>query len=361
MPLPPLPLLPLLRSSVACVPPPHSGMLALAILLPQLFAMCFVAMISLLCLVLKHQQSVMPVNRARELVVVLASSFWMIALGLCAGPRATACVAWAAPWDVASRVATAARCRPVALGAPIAWAGASAQPRAVASRDNIVRPAHPAGWADAAGVPCSAVARGTSSVATACVFSFDDADASPSVTLPAPVVHRPHTRSKSGIVRPRERTDGTVAWLAACLAQATADPTAEPRHYTAAMQIPHWRSAMELEYQALLKNDTWNLVPPKPGVNIIDCKWVFKVKKHADGSIERYKARLVAKGFKQRYGLDYEDTFSPVVKPTTIRVLLSLAVTRGFLGWDTSAMQQSIFQSASSGPIVSLCGYLSSW
>jgi histone deacetylase 1/2 len=95
------------------------------------------------------------------------------------------------------------------------------------------------------------------------------------------------------------------------------------------MQIPHWRSAIELEYQALLKNDTWTLVPPKPGVNIIDCKWVFKIKKHVDVSIERYKARMVAKGFKQRYGLDYEDTFSPVVKPTTIRVLLSLAVTHG--------------------------------
>jgi hypothetical protein len=56
----------------------------------------------------------------------------------------------------------------------------------------------------------------------------------------------------------------------------------------------------------------------------------FKVKKHDDGSIERYKARLVAEGFKQRYGLDYQDTFIPVVKPTTIWLLLSLPITRGW-------------------------------
>jgi hypothetical protein len=87
---------------------------------------------------------------------------------------------------------------------------------------------------------------------------------------------------------------------------------------------------MEQEYHALLRNETWTLVPPPPRANVIDSKWVFKVKKHSDGSIERYKARLVARGFRQRYGLDYEDTFSPVVKPTTIRLLLSLAVTRGW-------------------------------
>ncbi|XP_071681187.1 uncharacterized protein [Lolium perenne] len=128
---------------------------------------------------------------------------------------------------------------------------------------------------------------------------------------PVPAASRPHTRIRRGIVCPKERTDGTVAWLAACMAHVVDDPTAEPRSYQAAMTIPHWRAAMEQEYQALLQNETWTLVPPPPRVNIIDSKWVFKVKKHADGSIERYKARLVTKGFKQRHGLDYEDTFSP--------------------------------------------------
>ncbi|KAK1630656.1 hypothetical protein QYE76_004971 [Lolium multiflorum] len=159
--------------------------------------------------------------------------------------------------------------------------------------------------------------------------SSSSSSAAPS-TSTVPAVSRPHTRSRSGIVRPKERTDGTVAWYAACMSAAISDPTAEPRTYQAALSIPHWRDAMEQEYSALLRNNTWTLVPPPSRVNIIDSKWVFKVKKHSDGSIERYKARLVDRGFRQRYGLDYEDTFSLVVKPTTIRLLLSLAVTRGW-------------------------------
>lgn len=81
------------------------------------------------------------------------------------------------------------------------------------------------------------------------------------------------------------------------------------------------------EIQALHKLGTWDLVPPESNQNLVKCKWVFRIKYKPDGSIERYRARLVAKGFQQRVGIDYTDTFSPVVKPATIRTLLSLATT----------------------------------
>jgi histone deacetylase 1/2 len=87
---------------------------------------------------------------------------------------------------------------------------------------------------------------------------------------------------------------------------------------------------MDVEFGALQKNKTWHLVPPQRGKNVIDCMWVFKVKRKADGTLDKYKARLVAKGYKQRYGIDYEDTFSPVVKAATIRIVLSIAVSRGW-------------------------------
>jgi histone deacetylase 1/2 len=87
---------------------------------------------------------------------------------------------------------------------------------------------------------------------------------------------------------------------------------------------------MNSEFEALLKNKTWHLVPPQYGKNIVDCKWVFKIKRNADGTLNKYKARLVAKGYNQRYGIDYEDTFSPVVKAATIRLILSIVVSRGW-------------------------------
>ena len=106
--------------------------------------------------------------------------------------------------------------------------------------------------------------------------------------------------------------------------------TDEPHDLEEALANDHWKRAMDEEYLALIKNQTWHLVPPERGRNVIDCKWVYKVKRKADGSIDRYKARLVAKGFKQRYGIDYDDTFSPVVKATTIMIILSVAISKGW-------------------------------
>ena len=87
---------------------------------------------------------------------------------------------------------------------------------------------------------------------------------------------------------------------------------------------------MAEEFNALVKNDTWTLVSRSPAHNTVGCKWVFRIKRHSDGSIERYKARLVAKGFHQQPGLDYNETFSHVVKLATIRTILCLAVTKSW-------------------------------
>lgn len=79
-------------------------------------------------------------------------------------------------------------------------------------------------------------------------------------------------------------------------------------------------------WDSLKKCETWSLVPYKPSMNIVGNKWVYKIKWHANGSISRYKAWLVAKGFHQQPGIDFFDTFSHVVKPTTIRLVLTIAL-----------------------------------
>lgn len=124
------------------------------------------------------------------------------------------------------------------------------------------------------------------------------------------------TRAKSGIFKPRVFT--------------SALDEQEPMTIVEARQNPNLAVAAEAEYRALLANHIWDLVPLPAGRRVVGCKWIFKLQKHADGTVARYKGRLVVKGYLQEAGVDFQETFSPVVKPTIVRVVLALAVS---LNW----------------------------
>ncbi|KAL2481764.1 Retrovirus-related Pol polyprotein from transposon RE1 [Abeliophyllum distichum] len=112
--------------------------------------------------------------------------------------------------------------------------------------------------------------------------------------------------------------------------QPPVSPTVPITHtHTMALKDENWCQDMSDKLNVLLKNGTWELVPPHASQNVVGCKWVFRIKRNLDGTISWYKARLVAQGFHQRPGLDYRETFSPVVKPATIRLVLSLALIHG--------------------------------
>jgi len=103
----------------------------------------------------------------------------------------------------------------------------------------------------------------------------------------------------------------------------------EPTSYRSTIKDSRWLTAMQAEIEALNANNTWEFVDLPSYAISIGGKWVYKIKRHADGTIERFKARLVAQGFNQTEGLDYFETFSPVAKLSTIRVLLALASIHG--------------------------------
>jgi hypothetical protein len=104
----------------------------------------------------------------------------------------------------------------------------------------------------------------------------------------------------------------------------------EPSSFQEAADQQVWWDAMVEEYTSIMKNDVWDIVPRPEGKSVVSSRWLYKIKHVADGSIEKFKARFVARGFSQREGVDYEETFAPVARYTSIRAVMSLV---SFMGW----------------------------
>jgi hypothetical protein len=106
----------------------------------------------------------------------------------------------------------------------------------------------------------------------------------------------------------------------------------EPKSFKEAVNGPYseeWKVAIQRELKSLADNETWKVVDRKPEDNVVKCKWVFRVKQNPDGTVDRFKARLVAKGYSQKHGIDYLDTYAPVIKMVSIRVILCIALSKG--------------------------------
>ncbi|GKV38114.1 hypothetical protein SLEP1_g46060 [Rubroshorea leprosula] len=175
-------------------------------------------------------------------------------------------------------------------------------------------------------LPSSPVTQPTPSHSQASSISphSDSPHTSPPAPNPPPIPSRTHgmtTKSQHNIFKPKTLFTATKHPI---------DPPLEPTCVSQALKHPQWRQAMSDEFNALVHQGTWELVPPNAYQHVIGCKWVFRVKWNKEGRVERFKARLVAKGFHQRPGFDYFNTFSPVIKPVTIRVVLSLAITQNW-------------------------------
>ncbi|PKU87548.1 Retrovirus-related Pol polyprotein from transposon TNT 1-94 [Dendrobium catenatum] len=146
---------------------------------------------------------------------------------------------------------------------------------------------------------------------------------SESAPMQAPTKHSMTTRSQTGTLKPICRMN--------LLHQVEQyDHQHVPTTYSDASKQAEWRQAMAEEFAALQQQGTWTLVAPPQNASILGCKWTFRNKFNSDGSVARHKARLVAQGNRQEHGLDYEETFSPVAKLPTIRVLFTVALHHGW-------------------------------
>jgi len=117
---------------------------------------------------------------------------------------------------------------------------------------------------------------------------------------------------------------------AASFSQVVSPPSHEPLVFNDANRYEAWHNAMREEIQALSANRTWTLVSFHSSMNVIGSRWVYKIKRISDGSIERYKACLVARGFTHQEGIDYYETFSPVIKQAIVRLVVSIAISCGW-------------------------------
>jgi hypothetical protein len=98
----------------------------------------------------------------------------------------------------------------------------------------------------------------------------------------------------------------------------------EPTCFEEAIQKKEWEDSMTEEYQSIIKNDVWEIVPRPNSKDVVSSRWLFKIKHDVDGSIEKYKTRFVARGFSQKEGIEYEETFAPVARYTSIRTIIAL-------------------------------------
>ena len=125
-----------------------------------------------------------------------------------------------------------------------------------------------------------------------------------------------------------DQYNGYMALMSKCI-------VTEPSSFEEAVEDPAWVDAMVEEYDSIVRNNAWEIVPRPEGKSVVGSRWIYKVKQAADGSVEKYKARFVARGFSQIEGIDYEETFAPVARYSSIRMILALSA---HMGWHIHQM-----------------------